>query len=59
MTQAIGHWSFELYKPTMQSIKSLIMNKYGFSFITKKLYNDNMQVFNDEGTFILFHLDRF
>ena len=58
MTRLINHWSFELYNPIDHHVQSLKSNKYGFSFITNKIYNNNKQFFINEGSFILFHLDR-
>ena len=52
-------WSLEIYDTTdIKNLYKLKSNKYGFSFITHKFYNIHKDFFNNEGCFLLYHLDR-
>lgn len=51
--------SLEIFNTTnMDSIKYLQNNKYGFSFVFHKFFKTNEEYLTNEGTFIIFHLDR-
>lgn len=53
------HWSLESYNTLdIDNLHKLQSNKYGFSFITKQLYDNHKEFLQQEGCFLLYHLDR-
>lgn len=53
------NWSLESYNTTdIKYLKILKSLKYSFSFLTKPFYNNHIDFFKKEGTFLLYHLDR-
>jgi hypothetical protein len=60
ITPLINHsWSLESYNNTdINKLKMLKSHNYGFSFLTRSLYNNHIEFLKNEGTFLLYHLDR-
>ncbi len=60
ITPIIKHnWSLEAYYTNdIENLNKLKTIKYGFSFITPKIYEKFKNFFIDEGSFIMYHLDR-
>jgi hypothetical protein len=53
------HWSLELYNTeNINNLNILKSLKYSFSYITKTLYNNHIDYLKNEGSFLLYHLDR-
>ena len=53
------NWSLESYNTTdINNLKILKSLNYGFSFLTKPLYNNHIDFLKNEGTFLLYHVDR-
>lgn len=53
------NWSLECYNTNnINNLQLLKTNNYGSSFIYYQLYMNNIEYFNKEGTFLIFHLDR-
>jgi hypothetical protein len=61
ITPILNHnWSLEGYNTTnIEDLNKLKSLNYGFSFITRELYNNNIDFLKNEGSFLLYHLDRF
>ncbi len=59
ISPVINHyWSLESYNTTnLDNLHILKSLNYGFSYITKRLYN-NKDFLNDEGSFLLYYLNR-
>jgi hypothetical protein len=54
------HWSLESYvTKDIDHLKKLKSIHYGFSYIIQHLYIHNIDFFTNEGTFLLYHLDRY
>lgn len=52
-------WSLEsYYTNNLDNLNKLKSINYGFSFITKQLFNANVDFCLNEKTFLLYHLDR-
>jgi len=60
VTQLIGHkWSLESYNgDNIEDLIKLKSNNYGFSFIIPKLFLKHREFLMNEGSFLLYHLDR-
>lgn len=60
ITPVIDHeWSLESYNTkNIENLEKLKSINYGFSYITKKLYDNNKEFLKNEGSFLLYHLDR-
>jgi hypothetical protein len=53
-------WSLEAYHPPeIESLHKLKAINYGFSYITKPLYDKYKDFLIKEGSFLLYHLDRY
>jgi hypothetical protein len=60
ITPILNHsMSLETYNTTnIEDLKILKSFNYGFSFLNRYFYNNNVEFLKNEGTFILFHVDR-
>jgi len=60
LTEIIGiNWSLESYNTdNIDNLNLLKLNNYGFSYITTNFYRNHINFFMNEGTFLLYHLDR-
>jgi hypothetical protein len=60
ITPLIKHeWSLESYnKFNQENLNILKKNNYGFSWISPKLFNSHKNYLINEGSFLLYHLDR-
>lgn len=52
-------WSLEsFYTDSIEKLNALVSYKYGFSYITTKFYKNNKEFLINQGSFLLYHLDR-
>jgi len=60
LTPLINHnWSLECYNTTdINNLYILKALNYSFSFLTESFYNNHIDFFKNERTFLLYHLDR-
>lgn len=60
VTPILNHyWSLESYNTTnIDNLNILKSINYGFSFIIPHFYNNNKDFLRNEGSFLLYHLDR-
>ena len=60
LTKLINHnFSLESYNTNNKNhLKLLEENKYGFSFVVPKFYNNHKEFLNKQKCFLLYHLDR-
>jgi len=53
------YWSLECYNTLdVHNLEILKSHSYGFSYITPNLYNNHVNLLKNEGSFLLYHLDR-
>jgi hypothetical protein len=53
------NWSLEAYNTTnINDLQILKSHNYGFSFLTMNFYNNHVEFLRNEGTFLIYHLDR-